>query len=212
MAQIIIPPISTGGGSSDPSQIVSSTLPTTRVNPSTGLPSGGAALQNGDRWYNPTTGEEGFWNGTLWLTINQFNLSGAVSTAAASGGFNNYNVSQQSLGGGEIFGGMFVRNLRIKYRAVGTITLQDSSNHRRIAFTIRGSSNAVRTFTFNANYLLDGVQYPFATNDYQFIEIPINAVVPENDLAAIAASLGIVGSPNFVMDSAFAFDIRGIMV
>lgn len=46
--------------SSDPSQIVSSTLPTTRV--------GGAALQNGDRWYNPTTGREGSWNGTLWLT------------------------------------------------------------------------------------------------------------------------------------------------
>ena len=54
--------------SSDPSQIVSSTLPTTRVNPSTGLPSGGAALQNGDRWYNPSTGIEGFWNGTYWLT------------------------------------------------------------------------------------------------------------------------------------------------
>ena len=71
-------------GSFDPSQIVSSTLPTTRVNPSTGLPSGGAALQNGDRWYNPTTGEEGFWNGTLWLTqredmIVRTGLTGSLS-------------------------------------------------------------------------------------------------------------------------------------
>jgi hypothetical protein len=199
MTSIILP-----SNTTDPSQITSNTLPTTRTD--------GSALQIGDRWYKPSMGQEGFWNGTLWLTINQFNLSGAVSTAAASGGSNHYNVSQQSLGGGEIFGGMFVRNLRIKYRAVGTITLQNSSNHRRIAFTIRGSSNAIRTFNFNASYLLDGVQYPFATNDYQFIEIPINAVVPENDLAPIVALSGIVGSPNFTMDSAFSFDIRGIMV
>ena len=58
----------TGGGSSDPSQITSETAPTTRVNPSTGLPSGGDPLQIGDRWYKPSMGQEGFWNGTLWLT------------------------------------------------------------------------------------------------------------------------------------------------
>lgn len=200
MIQIINP---VTGGASDPSQITSETAPTTRAD--------GSPLQVGDRWHKPSTGEEGFWNGTLWLTINQFNLSGAVSTAAVSGGFNNYVLAQNSLGGSQIFNGLFVRNLRIKYRANGAITLQDASNYRRIVLTVRGVSNVIRTFNFDVIYLLNGVQYPFATSSYQFIDIPINTFVPENDIGVVSAASGIVGSPNFAMDSAFSFDIRGVM-
>ncbi len=71
MTSIILP-----SNTTDPSQITSNTLPTTRVNPSTGLPSGGADLQIGDRWYNPTTGKEGFWNGALWLSAIPFVFQG----------------------------------------------------------------------------------------------------------------------------------------
>jgi hypothetical protein len=63
MTSIILP-----SNTTDPSQITSETAPTTRVNPSTGLPSGGADLQIGDRWYKPSKQQEGFWNGTLWLS------------------------------------------------------------------------------------------------------------------------------------------------
>jgi hypothetical protein len=55
MTSIILP-----SNTTDPSQITSNTLPTTRTD--------GSALQIGDRWYKPSKQQEGFWNGTLWLT------------------------------------------------------------------------------------------------------------------------------------------------
>lgn len=48
------------GGASDPSQITSTSKPTTRAD--------GSALQQGDRWYNPNTGIEGFRDSSLWLS------------------------------------------------------------------------------------------------------------------------------------------------
>ena len=47
----------------DPSQITSETAPTTRAD--------GSALVIGNRWYKPSNGQEGFWNGTLWLSTKQ---------------------------------------------------------------------------------------------------------------------------------------------
>lgn len=85
MTSIILP-----SNTTDPSQIVSSTLPTTRVNPSTGLPSGGAALQNGDRWYNPSMRQEAYWNGTLWLTQREDMLVHTGLTGALSATNTNY--------------------------------------------------------------------------------------------------------------------------
>ena len=41
--------------------------PTTRID--------GSALVSGDRWYNPSTGIDGFWNGTYWLSLNKLLLS-----------------------------------------------------------------------------------------------------------------------------------------
>lgn len=74
--QIINPAAATA----DPSQIISGTKPTTRVD--------GSALLNGDRWYNPTSGIEGFWNGTLWLSTTLYvkdSTTGASSYSTLAG-------------------------------------------------------------------------------------------------------------------------------
>ena len=102
----IINPVS--GGAADPSQIVSSTLPTTRVNPSTGLPSGGAALQNGDRWYDLTTRRIGFWNGTLWLTQREdmtvhTGLTGSLSATSTNYQLNTGFISLKSTANNLLF-------------------------------------------------------------------------------------------------------------
>jgi hypothetical protein len=53
-----------------------SAKPTTRVD--------GSALVIGDRWINPVTGVEGFWNGTYWLSNQVRQSSGRVTGVSAS--------------------------------------------------------------------------------------------------------------------------------
>jgi hypothetical protein len=79
MTSIILP-----SNTTDPSQIVSNTLPTTRVNPSTGLPSGGSPLQIGDRWYKPSMGQEGFYDGAIWLSAPITVTSGRFTISATT--------------------------------------------------------------------------------------------------------------------------------
>lgn len=66
------------GGASDPSQITSETAPTTRAD--------GSALQQGDRWYNPSTGVNGFWNGTYWLTSDLYKCLVLTTAGSSVGG------------------------------------------------------------------------------------------------------------------------------
>jgi len=62
-----------------------STPPTTRVD--------GSALVDGDRWWNPSTQTNGFWNGTYWLTtqqyVSQFNVNSAALVFDISSSGNN---------------------------------------------------------------------------------------------------------------------------
>lgn len=84
MTSIILP-----SNATDPSQITSEIVPTTRVNPSTGLPSGGDPLQIGDRWYKPSLLREGFYDGAIWLsapiTVTSGRFTISATTAIASG-------------------------------------------------------------------------------------------------------------------------------
>lgn len=167
----------TGGGSSDPSQITSETAPTTRVNPSTGLPSGGAALQIGDRWYKPSNGQEGFWNGTLWLSTTVYTNVWAVLTATISG--NGASMTTP------VFGGADASIWFEKFVVNGTFASpQDGSNYRTFAvFANTGSSTILAT----ANSI--GL-----TNRAKIIQ-PINVAAPTH---GIGLSVGFVGSPGTI--------------
>lgn len=79
----------------------SSTKPLTRVN--------GSSLVVGDVWTNPSTGVEGFWNGTYWLTSTRFVITvgaigvfdAVVASPVASSGLFTHEVFY----GGDITGG-----------------------------------------------------------------------------------------------------------
>ena len=172
MTSIILP-----SNATDPSQIVSSTLPTTRVNSSTGLPSGGAALQNGDRWYKPTTGEEGFWNGTLWLSTTVYTNVWAVLTLTVSG--NGSSITTP------VFGGADASIWFEKFVVNGTFASpQDGSNYR--TFTVVANTGS-STILATANSI--GL-----TNRAKIIR-PINVAAPTH---SIGLSVGFVGSPGAI--------------
>lgn len=77
MGMIYAPPsiIPNGALINDVCHIYQSIKPTARPNNS--------ALQIGDRWYNPNTGIECFWNGTYWLSSNLLNLHNLSINSAA---------------------------------------------------------------------------------------------------------------------------------
>jgi hypothetical protein len=53
------------------------TKPTTRVD--------GSALVSGDLWFNPSTGAQGFWNNTYWLSSNLYKCT-AINVLVSVGG------------------------------------------------------------------------------------------------------------------------------
>jgi hypothetical protein len=65
----------------DVCHIYESTKPTTRPD--------GSALVVGDKWYNTSTGVEGFWNGTYWLQTALQNVIAAVNP----GNYGNFGVT-----------------------------------------------------------------------------------------------------------------------
>jgi hypothetical protein len=73
MTSIILP-----SNTTDPSQITSDTLPTTRAD--------GSPLQIGDRWYKPSMGQEGFWNGTYWLSATLYGVAFAIAATWGAAG------------------------------------------------------------------------------------------------------------------------------
>lgn len=60
MIDLTNPPLLNGVLIGGVANFVTATKPVVRVD--------GSALVIGDRWYNPSTGVDGFWNGTYWLT------------------------------------------------------------------------------------------------------------------------------------------------
>ena len=72
---------------------VRSTTPTVRVD--------GSALVVGDRWFNPTTGQQGFWNGTLWLGCDMNWTAGRRTSGTSAPNYTevtewNYALGQQT--------------------------------------------------------------------------------------------------------------------
>lgn len=172
-----------GGGAADPSQIVSSTLPTTRVNPSTGLPSGGDPLQVGDRWYKPSMGREGFWNGSLWLSIYQNNacLAGGVNSSSGGGAAStNLIAIPQS--------GIFWESIEI---GLSLATPQDASNYWVIAFNPTGSAGTL-SYSYD---LRDYAAFISSTNQNTNIIWTTNIFLAGTSYGTINLLLTRVGSP-----------------
>lgn len=160
-----------GGGSSDPSQITSETAPTTRV--------GGAALQNGDRWYKPTTGEEGFWNGVLWLgKLQTWDLSTLASTTAPL-------FWRQALGLGS---NIFVRGCK---SSLWTNAAHSNINYWNINIFVDYTKSSASSGTELAGEIANTLDLPASSWRIRYREI--NQVIPSDVPFIVAAQK--VGNP-----------------
>ena len=127
----IINPVS--GGAADPSQITSTSKPTTRAD--------GSALQQGDRWYNPSTGVDGFWNGTYWLSSFILSCSALGRDAGYTGGTSTDSAAIDNSSP------IFVFKATVTY----SVTVnQDSGNYWNIDTNVqRASASTTLTTTVN---------------------------------------------------------------
>ena len=110
MTSIILP-----SNATDPSQITSEIVPTTRVNPSTGLPSGGDPLQIGDRWYKPSMGQEAYWNGALWLSTQYLVYDSTYVAPTAQSAFGANILIEESQG-------ILLLSAAVRFTLTGTLT------------------------------------------------------------------------------------------
>lgn len=145
MTSIILP-----SNATDPSQITSGIVPTTRVNPSTGLPSGGAALQNGDRWYKPVDGNipnsRGIYirEGLLWVTAQKIFMNGGYGNSVIATTANANLVND----------GLFMGYNEVSTSVDRTINFSPFTNMLISGFAIRFYSSVVGT-NFDANNRFD---------------------------------------------------------
>ena len=130
----------------DPSQITSESAPTTRVNPSTGLPSGGEPLQIGDRWYKPSTGKEGFWNGSIFSSLAEKTISGVQRSGSASGEWRDMLVRT-----GGLDQKFIITQFILDY-------LQVVANYRFAAYLMPVGANTPFTTVFDQNLLIAGAR------------------------------------------------------
>jgi hypothetical protein len=94
-----------------------STKPTARIN--------GSALVVGDKWYNPSTGVDGFWNGTYWLSDQQHVQTG-------SSPFNPPNVTQHQFAEGAFYPNVFIETAVVSGAIANSP--QDSTNYWTFTF------------------------------------------------------------------------------
>ena len=182
-------------------QFVQTTAPTQR--------SSGVPLVTGDRWYNPTTRVEAFWNGTYWLTTQVFGPRGSMTFVGSPESFVTTND------GVGLVGGAFVEKLVIQYKS--HTTAHDASNYRRVDLNFRGSRNAidelnlVRNITLN-NTTTYGVTYPYPTTSYVTLTEDINQYAgARGDIHIInAASTILAGTPSW-LDCSFRLFVRGVL-
>lgn len=97
-----------------------STAPTERV--------GGDALVAGDRWYNPTTRDNWFWNGTYWLSPEIVVAAAFHTTLGSVQSAERYNVK-----------GYFLRKIEYAYATSGVL---DENNFWTFTFDHRRPDGA----------------------------------------------------------------------
>lgn len=141
--------------------IYQSTKPTTRPN--------GSALVIGDKWYNISTGVEGFWNGTYWLSLSVY----YEVASATPGTYSNFSVTLARtpifISNSNI--GIFVRSFNISGR---TTMVNDSSNYHQISLfthnsggqTLLGSLNTIGlTDYFSVSLIVNTAYLPSLSNN-----------------------------------------------
>jgi hypothetical protein len=120
----------------DLSQIKSPPKPTTRAD--------GSALVVGDRWYNNSTGIEGFWNGTYWLGSDLL----FASNAGVGGNYGNFGIALFGLSMplSTLSLGIFIGEFTISGRLAGT---NDAANYHSVVANSHngGGQSAIATLT-----------------------------------------------------------------
>lgn len=147
-----------GGAITDPSQIVSTTKPTTRDN--------GDALVTGDRWYKDDDQTEWFWNGTYWLSP-LFTVGNALGFTSIPASNNNLlyaylpNWKESSL--------ILIRTFGVSTKKeTGTY---DASNNWEIQLS--GGRGDIAGAFIDFSVELSGV----STSDSVDVEIPLNTAL-----------------------------------
>jgi hypothetical protein len=115
-----------------------STKPTVRVD--------GSALVTGDTWYNSSTGVEGYWNGTYWLTTPIL-LSGAVVITPAGGSYSaavvNFGRTRRSDLGNLTTQDIFIHSAGLDV----TVSSSDISNYWQVGL-VQGAGNGATNSSF----------------------------------------------------------------
>ena len=185
-------------------ETTSTTKPLTRV--------GGSALVVGDKWYNPSTGAEAFWNGTYWLSSNGGSIYGGYTFVNSGDPFS---LQPNLSGGGDLFTGIFVESLNIvySYKSVNGGTT-NSTNYWRLNFIFRGARNQVNNghANYNNDFDLNSIAYPLpVANTNTYISIPINQFYSLQDIRATLAQAVHVGAPTIALEASFNLVIKGVM-
>ena len=105
------------------------TKPLTRVD--------GSALVIGDRWVNPSTGTEGFWNGTYWLSLSpKFIGNGSFVSATINNSYSGAVISSLD----------FLEKVYVEYKILtGNI---DAANHYTLSVKpLRGDGAGLGTLS-----------------------------------------------------------------
>ena len=179
----------------DPSQITSETAPTTRAD--------GSALQVGDRWYKPSTGKEGFWNGTYWLNTVPLIYSGFQVLPTS----NTVVFANDCLDNGIFFESF-------EYNIAANVFNWDASNYQSLS--IDGSSlNGIR-ITVLSNVVNGKMEYDNPADfRLQKKSIPINFanLFTSSASATISRQINLIFAPVGSVNGLFTYSLitRGIL-
>lgn len=165
------------------------TKPTTRVD--------GSALVIGDLWFNPSTGTQGYWNGTYWLTT--YTVDGLVGGSAFALTATATFTTPASIR----TGATFLERILIYYaRATGVL---NGSNRYDLTFAearndgLNGTA-IVGSFSINADGDPAAVQANIAVNSLLSTGIP-----PLVGLRTICTAVGTPGSVRLVPIPVFRY-------
>ena len=165
--QIINP---SNDAAADPSQIKSTSKPTTRAD--------GSALQQGDRWYNPNTGIEGFWNSTYWLNCQQLQYWFGPNTSIT---FPTGTLRANSGEGGLVLPTFYIESIGI--RGMSNFANHDGTINISVQWYYFSGISATSIGSVNTN--------PWGSSEYKSKETTINTVAVDcNALEAVATSNG----------------------
>jgi hypothetical protein len=145
----------------------------------------GTALVVGDLWYNPSTGVQGFWNGTYWLTT--YTIDGSVTGSAANVTALTTTVSAFAP---IKTANSFLEKILIQYRR--TTGILDASNRYDLTFA-ETRNDGVNGTTIPGSFSINSDGDPSTIQ----ADIPTNILISTTDSPVVGINIRItaVGTP-----------------